>query len=94
MAIINTTLLLFVFLALVSVKYRISQNYSTPNVIKQMLVLPNSTLAIGFSYVIQIIDATDYQTVKQEIETKDDTQINGAVVFLQSGTINSVAKKP
>jgi hypothetical protein len=61
MAIINTTLLIFVFLALVSAKYRVAQNYSTPNVIEKMLVLSDSTLAVGYSNAIQIIDATDYK---------------------------------
>jgi hypothetical protein len=32
-----------------------------------MLVLSDSTFAVGYSNVIQILDATDYQTVKQEI---------------------------
>jgi hypothetical protein len=99
MVIINTTLLLCLFFALVAAKYRVAQNYSTPNVIEQMLVLPDNTLVVGFSKVIQIIDATDYQTVKQEIQTigmVSDiflSQINGGVVFLQSGNINAMIKK-
>jgi hypothetical protein len=98
MAIINTALLLFVF-TLAAAKYRVFQNYSTPNVIEQMLVLPDNTLAVGYSNVIQIIDATDYQTVKQEIQTKDMvsdiflSQINGSLFFLQFGNINSISKK-
>jgi Cft2 family RNA processing exonuclease len=99
MAIQNTTLVFFVFLLLATAKYRVARNYSTPNVIEQMLVLHDNTLAVGFYNVIQIIDATDYQTVKQEIHTISMvsniflSQTNGTVVFLQSGAINSVAKK-
>jgi hypothetical protein len=99
MAIINTTPLLFLLFALVAAKYRVAQNYSTPNAIEQMLVLPDNTIAVGYSKVIQIIDAADYQTVKQEIQTKDMvsdiflSQINGGVVFLQSGNINAMIKK-
>ena len=95
----NTLFVFVAVLTLASAKYRIGQNYSTPNIFQQMLVLPDNTLTVGFSNVIQILSGSNYQTVKQEIYTKNPvadiflSQINGSLVFLQSGTINSVGGK-
>ena len=92
----NTAFAFLIFLTLASAKYRIAQNYSTPNVFEQIVVLPDNTLTVGFSNVIQILSGSNYQTIKQEIYTKNPvsdiflSQLNGSLVFLQSGTINSV----
>jgi hypothetical protein len=64
MLIKNTTLLLVLLLALAAAKFRVAQDYSTPNVIEQILVLPDNTLVVAYGNVIQILDATDYKTVK------------------------------
>jgi hypothetical protein len=64
MVIKNTTLLLVLLLALAAAKFRVAQDYATTNVFEQILVLPDNTLAVGFGNVIQILDSTDYKTVK------------------------------
>jgi hypothetical protein len=60
----NTISVFLVLVVLASASYRISQNYKTSNVIQQIVVLTDKSIAVGFGNVIQILQA-DYQTVKQ-----------------------------
>lgn len=61
----KNTICLFLFLVvLISPIYRISQDIKTANVIQQIVVLPDNSIAVAFSNIIQILQQ-DYQTLKQ-----------------------------